>query len=569
MLLLRWNLFSSSQYNIYSKNRDEIHNLASLHVLNHVLTSRTRVQRHNRRIRELASARDGGGGGGGGDDDDVDRWRDQGYARPKVLVLLPTRGACRVFVESMVRLLGASAIVDNMDRFRAEYGPAGGGGADGGGADGGGRDGGAAGGDLAGARRAAVLRQKGPEWNELFGDDADDDDDFKTGLSLTPNYVGPPPPSSSSSGGGKKEKRAGRVGGGASGGGGASSSGVNVKLCAEFYRSDIILASPIGLKMAISGKDGDNDDDDDGGGDDDADVDFLSSIDVCLVVRSDVLHMQNWDHVNTVLDSLNRQPRNVADVDFSRVRNYHLEGRGSDWRQLILVSQFACPRVLSTFRRHAKSVGGSLRMRRVVLPEDASVCDVAVRGGARQVFQRVACRVPSEAGSDRLRYFSEHVLPKLTRSGQKHTLVYVPSYFDFISLRNLLLKREADFVSVTEYARVSEVSRGRARFLQGRKSIMLYTGRAHFFLRHRIKGARHVIFFGLPEYAEFYPAVVNMLNGGSPPGDAGEGVISSMPMSCLSLFTKFDAHQLEGIVGTSNAERLIRPGEKSSFMFSS
>ncbi len=69
--------------------------------------------------------------------------------------------------------------------------------------------------------------------------------------------------------------------------------------------------------MAISGKDGDDDDDDGGGGDDDADVNFLSSIDVCLIMRSDVLLMQNWDHVNTVLDSLNRQPRNVADVDFS------------------------------------------------------------------------------------------------------------------------------------------------------------------------------------------------------------------------------------------------------------
>ncbi len=69
--------------------------------------------------------------------------------------------------------------------------------------------------------------------------------------------------------------------------------------------------------MAISGKDGDDDDDDGGGGDDDADVNFLLSIDVCLVMRLDVLLMQNWDHVNTVLDSLNRQPRNVADVDFS------------------------------------------------------------------------------------------------------------------------------------------------------------------------------------------------------------------------------------------------------------
>jgi hypothetical protein len=69
--------------------------------------------------------------------------------------------------------------------------------------------------------------------------------------------------------------------------------------------------------MAILGKDGDDDDDDGGGGGDDADVNFLSSIDVCLVMRLDVLLMQNWDHINTVLDSLNCQPRNVADFDFS------------------------------------------------------------------------------------------------------------------------------------------------------------------------------------------------------------------------------------------------------------
>jgi U3 small nucleolar RNA-associated protein 25 len=69
--------------------------------------------------------------------------------------------------------------------------------------------------------------------------------------------------------------------------------------------------------MAISGKDGDDNDDDGGRGDDDADVNFLSSINVCLVMCSDVLLMQNWDHVNTVLNSLNPQPRNVADVNFS------------------------------------------------------------------------------------------------------------------------------------------------------------------------------------------------------------------------------------------------------------
>ncbi len=76
-------------------------------------------------------------------------------------------------------------------------------------------------------------------------------------------------------------------------------------------------SSPLGLKMAILGKDGDDEDDDGSRGDDDAAVNFLSSINVCLVMHLDVLLMQNWDHVNTVLDSLNHQPRNVADVDFS------------------------------------------------------------------------------------------------------------------------------------------------------------------------------------------------------------------------------------------------------------
>jgi U3 small nucleolar RNA-associated protein 25 len=533
------------------KNRDEIGNVAALHVLNHVLTSRTRVQRHNRRIKELAAkGKDGGGGGDDGGEDDVDRWRDQGYTRPKVLILLPTRSTCYEFVKLMTRLLGSSAVVDNWDKFHSEYGPM----------------------DSDDARiehdeefneeengrRATVLRQKGPEWNELFGDDVNADDDFKVGMSLTPNFVNN---SSTSAGGGKKKCGASRNAGSVVGG--VASSGVSLKLCAEFYRSDIILASPIGLKMAISGGNGD---DDDGDGEE-TDVDFLSSIDICLVFRSDVLFMQNWDHVNSVLNSLNRQPKKVADVDFSRVRNYFLEGRGSHWRQLILVSQFASPRILSTFRKCAKNVEGSLRMiHRTVRSDDASVSNVLLRG-LKQVFQRVTCLSPSEAGSDRLRYFSEHIMPKLTRLRQKHTLIYVPSYFDFIKLRNLLLKLEADFVSITEYARVSEVSRGRARFLQGRKSIMLYTGRAHYFLRHMIKGARHLIFFGLPEYAEFYPSVVNMLNGGSSHNENEDDGISSTQMSCLSLFTKFDAHQLERIVGASNSERMIKQSGKSSFMF--
>jgi U3 small nucleolar RNA-associated protein 25 len=509
-----------------------------MHILNHVLTSRTRVQRHNRRIKELTNNADNDDSTNGAlDDEGDDKWRDQGYTRPKVLILLPTRGACWSFMKQTIQLLGDAAIVDNEDRFDKEFGPL----------------------DLyeennddeeekddatAKARRDAVLKQKGAEWNDLFGDDANADDDFKMGISMTPNFV--------KSAGTKKKKKSLS---------GAGTSGVNVKLFAEFYHSDIIVASPIGLKMTISrNEDGDGDEETE------ADVDFLSSIDVCLIARSDVLLMQNWDHVNSILDSLNKQPKKINDIDFSRVRTYFLDGHGSNWRQLIVVSQFTDPYILSTFRRYAKNVEGQLKIREKVPSDDASICNVMVH--VKKVFQRVACQTVSEAGSTRLRYFSDHILPKLMRLKQKHTLIYIPSYFDFIAVRNLLLKREANFVSVTEYARVSEVSRGRARFLQGRKSIMLYTGRAHFFLRHKIKGARHLIFFGLPEYADFFSAVVNMLNEGLSRTEEDGDDISRMPMSCLALYTKFDAHPLERIAGTLHADKMIR-GEKSSYLFSS
>ena len=466
-------------------------------------------------------------------DEDNDRWRDQGYTSPKVLILFPTRGTCWNFVHQMKKLLGESAVVDNEERFQSEYGPP----------------------PFSEneedddekeeerkQRRKSVLKQKGQEWNDLFGDDVNDDDDFKLGMSLNPSVVKSK---------GKKKK-------GLNDGAAGSSAGVGMKLFTEFYKSDIILASPIGLKMAITSNEGDDDEEDD------SDVDFLSSIDICIVTRSDVLAMQNWDHVNSVLECLNQQPKNISNIDFSRVRNYFLEGQGENWRQLIMVSKFSDPYILSTFRRYAKNIEGQIKIRRQTPVDDAGISNVTVN--VKQVFQRIACESVSQVGSSRLRYFSEHILPKLTRLKQKHTLIFIPSYFDFVSVRNLLLKQEASFVSVTEYARVSEVSRGRARFHQGRKNIMLYTGRAHFFLRHKIKGVRHVIFFGLPEYAEFYPSIVNMLNDGLSEWD--EEDVTRMPMSSLSLFTKYDAHQLERIVGTGNANKMIR-GEKSSFLFSS
>lgn len=69
-------------------------------------------------------------------------------------------------------------------------------------------------------------------------------------------------------------------------------------------------------------------------------------------------------------------------------------------------------------------------------------------------------------------------------------LIFVRSYFDFVRLRNFLKEEAASFVGLCEYAKHSDVSRGRSNFFHGRRRIMLYTERAHFYHRYRLRGVK-------------------------------------------------------------------------------
>ncbi len=513
-------LYSDSQITCASReNLDSINNIVALHTLNHVLTANHHITVHNNKIRDLQNSEESTDV----DYDEEDEWRDQGYTRPKVLILLPTRSTAWQFVQNMLKLLGNESSVENLERFNGEFG------------------------NLEEApetdeRRKKILKDKGSDWNDLFADHVNSDDDFKIGISLSNLKLK-----------GKKNKKKKEK----------EENGVAMKLFSDFYHSDVIVASPMGLKVMVSG---DADDDDN-----EADSDFLSSIEIVASLQSDVMLMQNWDHVVSLMDYINQQPKKSNHTDFSRVRNYFLEGQASHWRQLILVSRFSDPHLQSTFARHASSLAGQTKLRRKVTEDDASICNVTTK--VRQVFQRVACESFVTQGDKRIRHFIKNVLPQLLETKQKHTLIYIPSYFDFVALRNILLKHDIanhHFVSITEYSRGSEVSRGRARFLQGRKRLMLYTGRAHFFMRHHIKGAKHLIMLGIPEHADFYPQLLNMLGWRPKVNEMeGEGEFDiSAPASCLNLFTKYEIHSLERIVGTKHAERIVK-NEKTTHLFTS
>jgi U3 small nucleolar RNA-associated protein 25 len=216
----------------------------------------------------------------------------------------------------------------------------------------------------------------------------------------------------------------------------------SVKLYADFYSSDIVVASPLGLRRIVGAE-----------GDKQRDIDFLASLEVVYLGCADVMLQQNWQHMVDVFALLNGEPSATRDTDFSRVRLRDLDGGARFHRQTIVASTASDPRLLSLMRNHCQNILGQVSFRGKHSGTIANVVPTV-----RQVWHRLAATSPVAADDARLKYFKEHILPQLRAATagmeettlQPHTLVVVPSYFSFVRIRNFLSKEDADFAPVSE-----------------------------------------------------------------------------------------------------------------------
>jgi len=413
-------------------------------------------------------------------------FQDQGFTRPSVLILLPTRNACLKVVNTLISLSGTTQ-QENKARFHKDY-------------------------SLDEADSIPV--SKPADFKDKF--QGNDDDLFRIGIKFTRK---------------------------------------SIKLFVEFYNADIILASPLGLKRVLESgtkrkKDGEEPPKKKSKGK--GDYDFLSSISLLIIDSFTHLHFQNWEHLTDILAHINLVPVvPPPKCDFSRVKPYFLDSQGKYHRQTILLGEFMTAEAMGLLSSDMENINGRVRIKQTY---NGILNEIGFR--IKHTFLRVETKSPLTDPDVRFTYFTTHILRQIMSAEQPGTLIFLPTYHSFLRLRNHLDTLGSPFGHISEYTPPQDLSRARSFFQSGRFPLMLLTERAYFFRRFgRIRGVKRVVFYGLPEYADFYSEIVRWMDA---EGDAGE---------VKALVSRWDWWKVERIVGSERVGKICAAESEAGDVF--
>lgn len=408
--------------------------------------------------------------------------RDQGFTRPQTLILAPFRNTALQIIKTLQGLWATmGGQVDNEKRLGEEFGPS--------------ED------DLEADRRRDSGRQ--PEnFKHTFRGNIDDC--FRVGIKCTRS---------------------------------------SLKLFCDFYSADIIVASPLGLKLVAVGQTetksirvagmhskkrrvGKK-----------ADSDFLSSIQLLIVDQADIIAMQNWEHLVYIAENLNKIPKASHGCDFSRVKTAFLDGLASHTRQNLIFSKFIFPDLNALSKSFVNCTGSW----KCFTSNHTGYLKKANK--VRPVFHHIESLSPSEVPEARLKYFIEKILPPLVQAA-KGVCIFIASYLDFVQVREHFQKSDLSYAVLSEYCTPKEVSRSRSQFSSGDARFLLITERFHFFNSLHVRGIRNLIFYSLPDHAEYFLHWCDLVE-------------SQLRIDLPVLISQYDYLQVERIVGTKHVKTLL------------
>ncbi|CAE6438756.1 unnamed protein product [Rhizoctonia solani] len=469
------------------KEHDNVRRQVCDHIVRHVQKHRKRIMTNNARLlahsKAAAAATEAAKSDTTGTaklpiPDPPSDVRDQGFTRPTVLILLPFRNSALALVNTLISALEnyhniksettAPPKAENYSRFQSEYGLP------------------------PGAEDKLLSAEPGTYPSDHVRNFAGNTDDaFRLGIRL-------------------------------------SNKGKGWRLFSGFLNSDIIIASPLGLRMGIERE---------------GPPDFLSSLEVVLIDQLDCLTMQNWTHLIHIIGLCNVIPKEANGADFARVREYCLDGYSGYLRQTILLSAYETPQTRALFNNTEllKNVAGRVRQTRPYGP-------TPIPEGMAIDWAKLDCDDPTKEPDARFEYFKEKMVPNILSSAKAQTLIFVPSYFDYLRVYNHLVSHASTSVTgISEYSSNQDISRARQAFFAGTRPILVITERFHFFRRYKLRAVKHITFYGPPDHAQFFTEILSF------PFLDDETAPTPGDVKVVCLYSKFDYMRLERLEGTKEA----------------
>lgn len=454
------------EYKSYEKNEDEYRDLYALHVLNHVYKTRDKILKNNQRIN---------------DNPDAD-YLDQGFTRPKVLIVVPTRDTAYQVLEKIIDKSGIDQI-DKKGKFRDQF-----------------------------FEESLPPSSKPKSFQHVFKGNTNDF--FVLGVKFTRKAI---------------------------------------KLYSNFYQSDIIICSPLGIQLILENTDKKKRQDD-----------FLSSIEISIFDQLHSIEYQNVSHVMTIFDHLNKIPQEQHDTDFGRVRLWYINEQAKLFRQTMIFTKYVSPTANALINNKCQNMSGRWKNHHFIEPNQSSIGKLGLK--IRQIFQRIDLGATSilEESDFRFKFFTSVIIPSIVKSTgyEDGILVYIPDYADFIRVRNYMKEKTTIiFGDINEYSNQKQLNSNRALFQHGRAKVLLYTERLHHFRRYEIKGVKSVVFYQPPTNPEFYSEVVRFIAK-----SAALGTTDLNISTVRTIYSKLDGISLERIVGTKRAA-ILTHGQNEVYEF--
>ena len=289
-----------------------------------------------------------------------------------------------------------------------------------------------------------------------------------------------------------------------------------MKLYTPFDESDIIIASPLGLKLA---KPSDNDK----SFKNSKVYDFLSSIEIFLMDFSEVFIYQNMEHLNEILSFLNKPPKNNQNiVDINRIKENYANNYGEYLRQNIIISQFKCIDIDAAINDICKNINGKILLNgpyenQITLLKNEFEEKYRLLSSdnyeIRYEFKILRdLKKDEEDFEEKFNYFTKNIWQNLYESFEKHTIIFVSSTFDYMILKSFFKKKSKSVCFISEDTDKRDWQRNRLFFEQGKYKFLLYDERAHVYKKINLKFAKNIFFYSLPEDPMIFNEMIHLID---------------------------------------------------------